>query len=119
METLDVRRLAILLAFVASVACGGPTYFGHAPGEDWGVSVHDADPFSPTWVDVGVGATVRWTNYGLAPEVLRSGTPTHPTPVFSAWIAPNASFAYTFTRTGTFEFFLQEHPDIQGRVTIR
>ena len=118
METLDVPRLAILLAFVASGACV-PTYFGHSPGEDWVVSVHEGDPFFPTWVDVGVGATVKWTNYGSGPEVVRSGTPTHPTPVFSAWIAPNASFRYTFTRTGTFEFFLKDHPDIQGRVTIR
>src|SRR6266550_177737 len=92
---------------------------GIRPGEDWVVSVHEGDPFFPTWVDVGVGATVKWTNYGSGPEVVRSGTPTHPTPVFSAWIAPNASFRYTFTRTGTFEFFLKDHPDIQGRVTIR
>jgi len=114
-----VLRPAVLLAFVASVACGGPTYFGHSPGEDWGVSVHEGDPFFPVWVDVGVGATVKWTNYGGAPQVLRSGTPSHPTPVFNAWIAASLSFRYTFTRTGTFEFFLQGHPDVQGRVTIR
>jgi len=119
METLDVLRFAILLAFVAAVACGGPTYFGHRPGEDWGVSIHEADPFFPAWVDVGVGATVEWTNYGGAPQVLRSGTPAHPTPVFSASILPSLSFRYTFNQTGRFEFFLQDHPDVQGRVTIR
>ena len=119
METFDVPRLAILLAFLASTACTGPTYFGHSPGEDWGVSVDEGVPFFPAWLDVGVGATVKWTNYGPASAVLRSGTPTHPTPVFSAWIAPNASFRYTFTRTGTFEFFLKDDPDTQGRVTIR
>jgi plastocyanin len=114
-----VLRIAILLAFVASAACGGPTYFGHRPGDDWGVSIHDADPFFPTWVDVGVGSTVNWTNYGAASQVLRSGTPAHPTPVFSASIPPNLSFRYTFTQTGTFEFFLQSHPEVRGRVTIR
>ena len=119
MDTFDVPRLAILLAFLASTACTGPTYFGHSPGEDWGVSVDEGVPFFPAWLDVGVGATVKWTNYGRASAVLRSGTPTHPTPVFSAWIAPNASFRHTFTRTGTFEFFLKDHPDTQGRVTIR
>ena len=77
------------------------------------------NPFFPAWVDVGVGATVKWTNYGDAPQVLRSGTPAHPTPVFTASILPNVSFRYTFTQTGTFEFFLQDHPDVQGRVTIR
>lgn len=119
METLDMLRLAILLAFLASVACGGPTYFGHRPGEDWEVSIHGANAFFPAWVDVGIGATVKWTNYGDAPQVLRSGTPSHPTPVFNAWIASNASFRYTFTQTGTFEFFLRDHPDVRGRVTIR
>jgi plastocyanin len=117
--SLDVLRVAISLALVASVACGGPSYFGHAPGEDWGVSIRDGDPFFPTSVDVGVGSTVNWTNYGIAAQVLRSGTPAHPTPLISASIPPKHSFRYTFTQTGTFEFFLQDHPDIQGRVTIR
>jgi len=114
-----VSRLVILLVFLGSIACTGPTYFGHAPGEDWGVSLHDSDPVFPAWIDVGTGATVRWTNYGSAPQILRSGTPERPRPFFTAWIPPDASFSYTFTRTGTFEFFLQAHPEVQGKVTIR
>jgi len=47
METFDVPRLAILLAFLASSACTGPTYFGHSPGEDWGVSVNEGELFFP------------------------------------------------------------------------
>src|SRR2546427_882912 len=35
-ETFAASRLAIRLAFLASSACTGPTYFGHSPGEDWG-----------------------------------------------------------------------------------
>lgn len=105
--------------FLISTACAGLTYFGHSPEEDWAVSVHEGDPFFPAWINVGVGATVKWTSYGSRAQVVRTGTPTHPTPVFSAWIATNASFRYSFTRSGTFEFFLQEHPDIRRRVTIR
>jgi plastocyanin len=108
-----------LLAFVASIACGGPTYFGHGLGEDSGVSIHDGDPFFPAWVDVGVGSTVNWTNYGIAAQVLRSGTPAHPTPIFTGSIRPKLSFRYTFTQTGTFEFFSKDHPEVQGRATIR
>jgi plastocyanin len=114
-----VPRLVILLAFLSSIACARPTYFGHAPGDDWGVSVHGADPFFPAWIDVGVGATVRWTNYGSTPQILHSGTPAQPTPVFVAWIAPGASFSYTFSLGGSFEFFLRGHPEVQGKVTIR
>src|SRR5206468_6804824 len=65
----SVSRLVILLVFLGSIACTGPTYFGHAPGEDWGVSLHDSDPVFPAWIDVGTGATVRWTDYGSAPQI--------------------------------------------------
>ena len=112
-------RAAVLLAFVASLACGGPTYFGHAPGDDWGVSINEGDGFLPDWVDVSVGATVVWRNYADSTQVLRSGTPSHPTSLINASIPPKLSFRYSFTQAGTFEFFLQDHPDVQGKVTIR
>jgi plastocyanin len=114
-----VLGIAILLAFVASVACARPTTFGHPPGEDWDLCIHDGHPFFPPWTDVGVGATVKWTNSGGVTQVLRSGTSAHPTSVFSGSIPPKRSFSYTFRQTGTFEFFLQDHPDVQGGVTVR
>jgi hypothetical protein len=98
-----MRKLALCLVLVTT-ACGtGGTYFGHQPGEPMGVTIMDA-------------AT---TNYSTSPQIMRSGTPEHPTPIFNAWLEPGKTFSHTFASSGTFEFFSGFQPSMHGRVTVR
>jgi len=114
-----MRKLALCLVLVTT-ACGtGGTYFGHQPGEPMGVSIMDAATVFPEWVDVRTGSTVVWTNYSTSPQIVRSGTPEHPTPIFNAWLESGKTFSHTFARSGTFEFFSGFQPSMRGRVTVR
>ena len=114
-------RKALVLALVSATACGpATTYFGHQPGEPWGVAIIDSEPpFFPQWLDLPAGSTVSWWNQTSSPAVVHSGTPKQPTTAFVFWIAPESRASYTFTRSGTFEFFLTGRPNQTGRAIIR
>ncbi|TMC77015.1 MAG: hypothetical protein E6J15_04780 [Chloroflexi bacterium] len=95
METRDVPRFMILLVFVALVALLSRL-------------------------------ARRWRRRDGEVDELRrcsAGSPErHPRPPQARLhrIDPSERLVQdTFTQTGTFEFFLQDHPDVQGRMTIR
>jgi plastocyanin len=115
-----VRLAATLAAAIVVAACApGPAYFGHSPGEPWGVAVLDDQSFMPLWLDLPAGSTVTWWNQGSSAAVVHSGTPAHPTPLFVFWLPPGSRAAYTFTRPGTFEFFSPGRRNQTGQAIIR
>ena len=98
----------------ASPAEGTPVA-GAASGETVAVDVGD-NFYEPTTVTIPVGGTVTWTNGGAEPhtatardrDALQSGT-----------LTPGESFAETFEAAGTYEYFCEFHPDMEGTVVVR
>ena len=91
-------------------AAGGDT----GDGEEIAVSIVDF-AFEPAEVTVPVGGTVTWTNDGERNhtataqdrDVLQSGT-----------IDSGASYSETFDEAGTYEYFCEFHPDMEGTIIV-
>ena len=66
-------------------------------------------------LQVTVGTTVEWTNNDPMPHTVTATDKSFD----SRLINPGKTFRYTFTRTGTFNFFCQPHPFMKGTVVVR
>jgi len=74
--------------------------------------------FFPNVIPVAIGTTVKWTNSVVdqidhtvttADGLLGSGT-----------LKPGDSFAFTFTKAGTYQYFCSIHPDqMRGRIEVK
>ncbi|MDO8715811.1 MAG: cupredoxin domain-containing protein [Dehalococcoidales bacterium] len=60
--------------------------------------------FKPSIIKVPVGTTVIWINYDGEQHSVTSNTG-----LFAGSLPPFASFNYTFTERGTFEYYCQNH----------
>jgi amicyanin len=87
---------------------GAPTGAGDPP-----VSIKDF-AFGPQVVTIGVGDSVTWTNDDGAPHTVtfKDGS------AGSKSIFPNQTFARTFDKPGTYEYFCSFHPFMTGRVVV-
>ena len=85
-----------------------------AAGDGGSVTIVDF-AYDPAEITVPVGGTVSWTNEDAAPhtataqdrEALQSGT-----------IASGESYEQTFDTAGTYEYFCEFHPNMQGTVVV-
>lgn len=68
--------------------------------------------FSQPELTIAPGTTVTWTNTGVAPHTV-SGLPTE-----SGTLEPGASFSFTFTDAGAFDYRCAFHPQMVGRITV-
>lgn len=87
-------------------------------------SLSDADPtFSPKEVTVtlGVNNTVVWVNQGGSPERIMGKDENAPGDFgkIRSLIEPGGSWAFTFTEEGTYEYFSDIHPWLQGTVIVK
>ncbi len=78
------------------------------------VALTSADAFSPAVIQVTAGTTVTWTN---------ADTDTHtvtfmPMMVSSGNLTTGASFSFTFTTPGTYDYFCMYHQGMIGRVIV-
>jgi plastocyanin len=131
---MSSRRLAIMLALVASAAaCGGgdsptpaPTSPSvTAPAVAGGVSSSITIPsgaeflgnkaFSPSDLTVDAGTAVTWTNTDRTSHTSTSDV--------AGWnsgtIAPGGQFSFTFATAGTFPYHCSIHPGMTGTVVVR
>lgn len=70
--------------------------------------------FSPEPIEIKVGTTVTWTNLDSAPHtVSQTGGGFE-----SGKMDQGATFSFTFTEAGTFEYFCQFHPNMKGTVIV-
>ena len=76
--------------------------------------------FSKPTVTISVGGTVRWTNLGYDYHVVTSDTGLFESHALKdAETEPiNASFSYTFTKPGTFNYYCSIHPETVGKVIV-
>jgi len=72
--------------------------------------------FSPASITVHKGTKVTWTNKDtIAHTVTESDGQAGPA---SGDLDPNASYSFTFTKTGTFQYHCAIHPGMTGTVTV-
>src|ERR1700712_4991472 len=62
--------------------------------------------FSPTTLTVPVGATVTWTNKDAEPHTVAANDGSFHSPGMDT----EATYTYTFTKTGTFDYICSIHP---------
>jgi len=70
--------------------------------------------FSPSSQEVAVGTTVVWTNQGLSEHTVTADDGSFD----SGRLVPGKSFAYTFSRPGTFAYHCALHPNERGTVSV-
>ena len=71
--------------------------------------------FMPDAVTVPVGATVTWTNQDGAPHTVTSDTKG----MFSSgWKFKGGTFAFQFTKAGTYPYHCSIHKGMRGTVTV-
>ena len=81
-----------------------------APGEA-AVSIVDFS-FEPATLDVAAGATVVWTNDGLAPHTVTGDF------ADSGVLEPGQTFSHTFAEPGEFSYVCAIHPQMAGTIRV-
>jgi plastocyanin len=75
------------------------------------VGAYDKEGFKPKSITVAPGTTVRWVNHGQERHTVTSRDGLFD----SGPMAPGATYTYTFTRHGTFNYFCRPH-EMMGMV---
>ncbi len=71
--------------------------------------------FGPADVTVGIGATVRFVNNGVAPHTATATDRSFDT----GTVQPGRSAAVVFSTAGTFTYLCIIHPDMKGTISVR
>ena len=75
--------------------------------------------FNPNQPSVTKGATITWTNDEGTTHTITSGVPGTPSGKFNQSVDAGRTFSFTFTDTGTYEFFCSIHNSMRGAVTVK
>jgi plastocyanin len=72
--------------------------------------------FEPPKLEIPIGATVRWVNYGQHTHTVTSTT--------KDWGSSNLSakqeYSYTFQKAGTYHYFCEHHPEtMRGTIVVK
>ena len=71
--------------------------------------------FAPAALTVPVGTKVTWTNHDEEPHTITSATGAFS----STGLSHEETFAQTFTRPGTYQYFCALHPHMKATVTVQ
>ncbi len=75
--------------------------------------------FQPGTIEVRAGTTVEWTNRDDIEHSVTSGTPNAPAGDFdSGFFTRGGSYAFTFTKPGTYSYFCRRHPSMTASVVV-
>ncbi len=94
----------------------------HTPGMVMGVSGAPVaidmldNSFGPAAVTVVPGTTVTWTNRGARFHTITASSP--PGAFDSGYVAPAASWSFTFASAGTFVYHCEIHTGMAGTITV-
>jgi len=106
--------LSVLVVGCASQSAGSPSPAGPATQ----ISIKGF-AFNPNQPSLTKGATVTWTNTDGTTHTVTSGVPGTPTGKFNQSLDAGKAFSFTFTETGTYEFFCNIHQTMRGTVTVK
>jgi plastocyanin len=71
--------------------------------------------YAPPVLTVRVGTTVRWVNHDEEPHTVTSATGAFR----SAGLVNEDTFAQTFTKPGTYQYFCALHPHMKATVIVK
>lgn len=102
------------LAITAASACSGaPASTSSAPVPGTAVSI-DNFAFAPATLTVHRGDTVTWTNHDEEPHTVAAGDGSFRSPGMDS----NATFSFTFTKPGSYDYICSIHPSMHGTVVV-
>jgi plastocyanin len=104
-------RIAGALA-VAAAACLAGAHALAAPSPTVGIKNFT---YAPPALTVPLGSTVRWVNHDEETHTVTSATGAFT----STGLAKEDSFAQTFTKPGTYQYFCALHPHMKATVIVR
>ncbi|MFV8170193.1 cupredoxin domain-containing protein [Mycolicibacterium peregrinum] len=110
-----VSALAIT-ASACSGALAAPTASAStssAPVSGTAVSI-DNFAFAPATLTVHRGDTVTWTNHDEEPHTVAAGDGSFRSPGMDS----NATFSFTFTNPGSYDYICSIHPSMHGTVVV-
>ncbi|MGH2726331.1 MAG: cupredoxin domain-containing protein [Actinomycetota bacterium] len=114
-----VVMAGVLALFAALGACGGsdePKAAGNGSSNAVEIS---GFLFKPATLSVPVDTTVTWTNSDDIEHTVTSGAPDAPSGEFdSGNKSKGQTFSHTFTGSGTFTYFCDNHKSMRGEVTV-
>jgi plastocyanin len=71
--------------------------------------------FNPAMKTIAVGTTITWTNKDAASHDVTSATGLFASPT----MGQNATFSFTFTAAGTYNYRCTFHPGMNGTITVQ
>jgi plastocyanin len=70
-------------------------------------------------IEIKAGTTVEWVNGDDIEHSVTSGMPGKPSKDFdSGYFKKDGSFAFTFTKPGTYTYFCKRHPSMKAEVVV-
>jgi plastocyanin len=84
-----------------------------APGK---VEITNNMIFTPSQISVSVGSSVTWTNND---NVSHTVVEDHGDGPNSGEIAPGATYSYTFTKKGSYQYHCSIHPQMRGTIVVK
>jgi amicyanin len=73
--------------------------------------------FSPATITVKAGTKVTWTNKDSTPHTVTTDSGA-PESFDSGSMDKDATFSFTFTKAGTYEYICTFHPSMRGTVVV-
>jgi len=118
--------LIIVLSLVLVFSCKtyqNATSQGDNPPTDGNngntITIRD-NSFSPSSLTVDPGTTVRWVNNGNMIHTVTSGTRNNANGLFNSGdMRSGAAFEFTFTDSGTFDYYCIHHAGMDGTIVVR
>ena len=119
-----ITRTALALTASAAIvgACGssGTTAPAATVAAAGSAAVNIQGSAFPANVDVAKGTKVTWTNKDPIAHTVTSGTRPNKDGKFdSGQLAGGATFSFTFTEAGTFNYWCQNHSTMNGTITVK
>ena len=75
--------------------------------------------FNPNQPSVAKGATITWSNDDGTTHTVTSGVPGTLSGKFDQRVEPGKTFSFTFSESGTYDFFCNIHNSMRGTITVK
>jgi len=112
--SLGIATVAILILMAAGSRISASAVAQASKPAETAVKI-DNFIFSPNPLTVSAGTTIRWTNRDDIPHNVVSDDKSFKSKVLDT----DETFAYTFTKPGTYTYFCSIHPKMTGKVVVQ
>ncbi len=117
---LAIRLLGpALLLSVLAVGCASQPASGPAPAVAGTQISIKGFAFNPNQPSVAKGATITWSNDDGTTHTVTSGVPGTLSGKFDQRVEPGKTFSFTFSESGTYDFFCNIHNSMRGTITVK